>query len=313
MAHARFGGEQVQHAAIVGEDIGGEAGNSVGRGDGENPAKEDPAEAASLPFVDDDQTEFGDADVFGSLVPRDGHQLRRIRVRGFGDQRHAVGVVDVRKSPGHLLTQFGKSGEEALIDRLRAHVMKGFDQSVVVFGADGPDVNTGAVAQGKAIAGFGRESHAWMDARRGLVVAAVRRVANRGRLLKSTQEAFVKTKRFHLDNAGSEPGCPRVKHHVKFLRNNNGGDDENGNGRFGGKLQGFFRRRLLEWHRIGYRDGRQHVIVGQVVDIKMYERFRNSERNMLSGVNHRRSLMIAAAFCAKTARTGKIMSILAAR
>jgi len=125
-------------------------------------------------------------------------------------------------------------------------------------------------------------------------------------IFSEPRQALINSKWFYVRDAGTKPDCLGVDDNIEFLRDYHGGNDVYRYKWLAGSGQCFFRRCSPGWNSIGYVDRHQHVITRNVSEFHVDKGFYQCERHVLSGIDDRRTLTIAAAGGVKTTTAREI-------
>ncbi len=151
--------EHVDHAGVVGEDVGFQDPDAPGTRGGGDVLQEQPAEPLALVVVADGE---GDLRVFRLLGITDvAHQARDL-VAGQRDERQLVQVVHAGAAPDHVVAGADHRAERAVGQGRPGQAADEGDQAVGVLRPDGPDEGrpTGAhEARPFQILGIRRTAH----------------------------------------------------------------------------------------------------------------------------------------------------------
>jgi len=114
-------------------------------------------------------------------------------------------------------------------------------------------------------------------------------------------------------NSRRESRCLGEHDNVQLLRNDHGRNKVNGDGRVCGSGQCFLRRGTLRWDAIRDLNRHQHVVGGNLIEVKMGEHLGESQRRLLGRVDDRGTLVIAARSGVEPTRAGEVVSVRVAR
>ena len=134
--------ERADHRVVVGEDVGHEPLDAALATGLREVLEQELADAAALVLVLHEERDLRDARLH-DVVPADRDHL----AADGEDERHPVGVVDLREPRDVLLGQRRHRREEAVVLRLLRHPRVELDEQLRVIGPDRPDVGDAAVAQ----------------------------------------------------------------------------------------------------------------------------------------------------------------------